>query len=39
MSSFLSGKLVNIDIVDSTDLTLFGVLAHFPPKDVSGRGV
>jgi tRNA-2-methylthio-N6-dimethylallyladenosine synthase len=26
VSSLLSGKLVNIDIVDSTDLTLFGDL-------------
>ena len=27
MSSSLFGKLVNIDIVDSTDLTLFGDLS------------
>lgn len=29
ISSFLPGKLVNVEIVDSTDLTLFGELRNF----------
>lgn len=36
VSSLMSGKLVNIDIVDSTDLTLFGVIneseKHLPRR-------
>ncbi len=36
VASLMSGKLVNIDIVDSTDLTLFGVIneseKHLPRK-------
>jgi tRNA-2-methylthio-N6-dimethylallyladenosine synthase len=35
ISSLLSGKLVNIDIVDSTDLTLFGDLGDIAPDKMT----